>query len=399
MKHLETMGFATRQIHVGRVKDPSGALATPIYPTSTFEFDSAEQGGARFAGDEQGYIYTRLGNPSLKAAEEKIAALEGGEAALATASGMGAVSAALWSLLEAGDEVIADDTLYGCSYVLLTKDLTKFGIKVTLVDMTNPESIREHLTEKTKVVYFETPCNPNLKVVDIQAVCDLAHDYNPAIQVVVDNTFPTPYLTRPLALGADIVIHSATKYLNGHGDVIAGFIVGSAEFITTVCFTGLKNMTGAVLSPFDAWLITRGLKTLDIRMDRHCDSAMKVAQFLETHPAVKAVYYPGLPSFAGYEVAKKQMSNFGGVVSVELHADRATTAAVLNRMELCITAVSLGCAETLVEHAASMTHSTYTAEELAESRISESLIRISIGLENPEDIIADLKQALDGMGN
>ncbi len=395
MNEQKNLGFATRQIHVGRIREDSGSLATPIYPTSTFEFASAEQGGARFAGEESGYIYTRLGNPSLLVAEQKLADLEGGEAALATASGMGAITSALWTILSAGDEVIADDTLYGCSFVYLTKELTKFGIKVTLVDMSNPEAIKPHLTEKTKAVYFETPCNPNLKIVDIEAVCTLSHEYNPEIMVVVDNTFPTPYLTRPLELGADVVVHSATKYLNGHADVIAGFIVGKAEFITTVCFSGLKNMTGAVLSPFDAFLITRGMKTLDIRMDRHCSNAQKVAEFLEAHPAVETVYYPGLPSFSGYEVAKKQMSNFGGVVSVDLKADRATTATVLNKMNLCITAVSLGCAETLVEHAASMTHSTYTAEELADSHISEGLIRISIGLENPEDIIADLKQALD----
>ncbi|MFI3312608.1 MAG: methionine gamma-lyase [Eubacteriales bacterium] len=391
----KNFGFATRQIHVGRIKEDSGSLATPIYPTSTFEFASAEQGGARFAGEEQGYIYTRLGNPSLLVAEQKLADLEGGEAALATASGMGAIAGALWTLVSAGDEIIADDTLYGCSFVLLTKELTRFGVKVTLVDMTNPDAIKEHLTDKTKVVYFETPCNPNLKVVDIKAVCDIAHGYNPDTTVVVDNTFPSPYLTRPLEYGADVVVHSATKYLNGHGDVIAGFIVGKAEFITTVTFSGHKNMTGAVLSPFDAFLVARGMKTLDIRMDRHCTSAQKVAEFLEAHPAVERVYYPGLKSFPGHEVAKKQMSQFGGVVSVDLKADRATTAATLNKMNLCITAVSLGCAETLVEHAASMTHSTYTAEELAESNISEGLIRISIGLENPEDIIADLKQAFD----
>ena len=394
MNHLQNAGFATRQIHAGKEKNSAGALSTPIYQTSTFAFDTVEQGGARFAGQESGYIYTRLANPSLLQVEEKLAALEGGEAALATASGMGAVSATLWSLVEAGDEIVADETLYGCTFTLLTHGLTKFGVKVTLVDMSDAENVKKALTPKTKVVYFETPCNP-LKLVDIQAVAEAAHTYNPAIQVVTDNTFCSPYLQRPLELGADIVVHSATKYINGHSDVIAGFIVGTREFIETCRSTGLKDMTGAVMSPFDAFLIARGLKTLDIRMDRHCANARKVAEFFRSHPAVDKVYYPGFEDFPGHNIAKKQMKDFGGMVSIELKADRAATAAALNKLELCTIAVSLGGAETLVEHAASMTHSTYTPEELAASNISEGLVRISIGLEDPEDVIADFKQALD----
>ena len=354
-----------------------------------------EQGGARFAGQESGYIYTRLANPSLLQVEEKLAALEGGEAALATASGMGAVSATLWSLVEAGDEIVADETLYGCTFTLLTHGLTKFGVKVTLVDMSDAENVKKALTPKTKVVYFETPCNPTLKLVDIQAVAEAAHTYNPAIQVVTDNTFCSPYLQRPLELGADIVVHSATKYINGHSDVIAGFIVGTREFIETCRSTGLKDMTGAVMSPFDAFLIARGLKTLDIRMDRHCANARKVAEFFRSHPAVDKVYYPGFEDFPGHDIAKKQMKDFGGMVSIELKADRAATAAALNKLELCTIAVSLGDAETLVEHPASMTHSTYTPEELKTAGISEGLVRISVGLEDPEDIITDFKSVLD----
>ena len=395
MNHLQNAGFATRQIHAGKEKNSAGALSTPIYQTSTFAFDTVEQGGARFAGQESGYIYTRLANPSLLQVEEKLAALEGGEAALATASGMGAVSATLWSLVEAGDEIVADETLYGCTFTLLTHGLTKFGVKVTLVDMSDAENVKKALTPKTKVVYFETPCNPTLKLVDTQAVAEAAHTYNPAIQVVTDNTFCSPYLQRPLELGADIVVHSATKYINGHSDVIAGFIVGTREFIETCRSTGLKDMTGAVMSPFDAFLIARGLKTLDIRMDRHCANARKVAEFFRSHPAVDKVYYPGFEDFPGHDIAKKQMKDFGGMVSIELKADRAATAAALNKLELCTIAVSLGDAETLVEHPATMTHSTYTAEELKVAGISEGLVRISIGLEDPEDIIADFKAVLD----
>ena len=395
MHDLKKAGFATRQIHAGKSANSAGALSTPIYQTSTFAFDTVEQGGARFAGQESGYIYTRLANPSLLQVEEKLAALEGGEAALATASGMGAVSATLWSLVEAGDEIVADETLYGCTFTLLTHGLTKFGVKVTLVDMSDAENVKKALTPKTKVVYFETPCNPTLKLVDIQAVAEAAHTYNPAIQVVTDNTFCSPYLQRPLELGADIVVHSATKYINGHSDVIAGFIVGTREFIETCRSTGLKDMTGAVMSPFDAFLIARGLKTLDIRMDRHCANARKVAEFFRSHPAVDKVYYPGFEDFPGHNIAKKQMKDFGGMVSIELKADRAATAAALNKLELCTIAVSLGDAETLVEHPASMTHSTYTPEELKTAGISEGLVRISVGLEDPEDIIADFKSVLD----
>ena len=339
------LGFSTRQIHVGKFKNSAGALCDPIYQTSTFAFDSVEQGGARFAGTEAGYVYSRPANPTTNSVEAKIASLENGEAAMATASGMGAITA------------------------------------------------KKALTEKTKVVYFETPCNPTLKVIDIKAVADEAHAYNPDIRVIVDNTFCSPYLQRPLDLGADVVVHSATKYINGHGDVIAGFVVGKADFIGQVRMFGLKDMTGAVMSPFDAFLIARGLKTLNIRMERHCANAMKVARYLHDHPAVAKVYYPGLEDFEGYEIAKKQMKLPGGMMSIELKADRDTAAAALNKLKLCTIAVSLGDAETLVEHAASMTHSTYTKEELAASGISEGLVRISVGLEDPEDIIADFEQA------
>lgn len=393
MVDLSKCGFATRQIHVGKHDNSAGALTTPIYQTSTFEFASVEQGGRRFAGEEPGYIYTRLANPTIAAVEEKIAALEGGEAALGTGSGMGAISAALWTCVVAGDEILADETLYGCTFSLMEHGLSRFGVKTHFTDFSKPEKLRALLSEKTKVVYLETPCNPTMKVVDIAAVARLAHDYNPAIKVIVDNTFASPYLQQPLTLGADVVVHSATKYLNGHGDVIAGFVVGKADFINEVRVFGLKDMTGTVLSPFDAFLIARGLKTLDIRMERHCANAAKVARYLHDHPAVAKVYYPGLEDFEGYEIAKKQMKLPGGMIAIELKAGKEATAAAINKLKLCTIAVSLGDAETLVEHAATMTHSTYTAEELAASGISEGLVRISVGLEDPEDIIADFEQA------
>ena len=391
----KNLGFATRQIHAGKHKDPSGALCTPIYQTSTFEFETVQQGGARFAGQEEGYIYSRLANPSLTQVEEKLASLEGGEAGLATASGMGAISSVIWSAVTAGDEILASDTLYGCTYALMNHGLPQFGVNVTFKDFADLDAVKAALNEKTKMVYLETPCNPTLKVIDIAAVAKLAHDYNPNIMVVVDNTFASPYIQQPLALGADVVVHSATKYINGHGDVIAGFIVGSAEFVGKCRMFGIKDMTGAVMSPFNAFLIARGLKTLDIRMERHSNNAMKVARFLHDHPAVDQVYYPGLEDFEGYEIAKKQMKLFGGMMAIELKADREAVANALNKLQLCTIAVSLGDAETLVEHPATMTHSTYTAEELKASGISEGLVRISVGLEDAEDIIADLKSVLD----
>ena len=395
MVDFSKCGFATKQIHVGKHENSAGALTTPIYQTSTFEFDSVEQGGRRFAGQEPGYIYTRLGNPTVTSVEEKVAALEGGEAALGTAAGMGAISSALWSSVVAGDEIVASDTLYGCTFALLNHGMTKFGVSVKFIDMANLEAVKAALSPATKVVYLETPCNPTLKVVDIEEIAKIAHGYNKDIRVIVDNTFASPYLQQPLKLGADTVVHSATKYINGHGDVIAGFVVGKADFIAKVRMFGLKDMTGAVMSPFDAFLIARGLKTLDIRMEKHCANAMKVARFLHDHPAVAKVYYPGLEDFEGYEIAKKQMKLPGGMMSIELKADRDKVAAALNKLQLCTIAVSLGDAETLVEHAASMTHSTYTKEELAASGISEGLVRISVGLEDAEDIIADLKAVLD----
>ncbi|MEG1256763.1 methionine gamma-lyase [Clostridium sp.] len=391
--NLKTMGFATRAIHGGHVKDQYGALATPIHQTATFTFDSAEQGGRRFALEEGGYIYSRLGNPTNTQLEDKLAMLEGAEAAISTASGIGAVASAFWTVLKAGDHVVAAKTLYGCTYAYLNHGITKYGVEVTFVDTTNLEEVRQAMRENTKVVYLETPANPNLDVADIESISKIAHENKECI-VMVDNTFCTPYIQRPLEFGADVVIHSGTKFLNGHGDVIAGFVVGSAEYIKNVRLFGLKDMTGACLSPFDAFLIIRGMKTLEIRVEKHCENAMKVAKFLESHSAVKKVYYPGLESFPQYELAKKQMSLPGAVIAFEVKGGVEEGKKVLNSTELCKIAVSLGDAETLIQHPASMTHSPYTKEEREAAGISDGLIRIAVGLENVEDIINDLEKAL-----
>lgn len=393
MENINNKGFSTRAIHAGDLPNQFGALANPIYATSTFVFDDAAQGGNRFAGEEEGYIYSRLGNPTTTALEEKIASLEGAEAAVAAASGMGAISTAIWVSVKAGDHIVASKTLYGCTFALLSHGVTRYDIDVTFVDTTDLDEVKAAMRDNTKLVYLETPANPNLALTDIEAISKIAHEVE-GCKVIVDGTFTTPYIQRPLDLGADIVVHSATKYLNGHGDVIAGFVAGDKEFIDQVRLLGIKDLTGAVLSPFDAFLIARGLKTLKIRMEEHCKNAMEVAKFLEAHEAVEKVYYPGLESFPQYELAQKQMKLPGAMISFELKGGFEEGRKLMDSVELCKLAVSLGDAETLIQHPASMTHSPYTPEERAASGISEGLVRLSVGLEEYEDIIADLDNAL-----
>lgn len=391
---LDAMGFATRAIHGGHAENAAGALVTPIYQASTFIFESAEQGGRRFALEEGGYIYTRLGNPNTTQFEEKLALLEGAEAAMATASGMGAITSAFWTALQAGDHIIAADTLYGCTFAYLNHGLSRYGIDVTFLDVRDLENVRQALRPNTKVVYLESPANPTMDIADIEAISELAHSI-PGCLVFVDNTYCTPYLQRPIELGADVVLHSATKYLNGHGDVIAGIVAGKKEFIDQVRLFGVKDMTGSVLSPFDAYLICRGMKTLPLRMEKHCANAMQVAEFLESHPAVDVVYYPGLKTFPQYELAKKQMKLPGAMIAFELKGGVAEGKKLMNNVKLCSLAVSLGDTETLIQHPASMTHSPYTKEEREACGISDGLVRLSVGLEDVEDIIADLKAVLD----
>lgn len=392
---LEKMGMSTKAVHGGWSKDlNSGSLQVPIYQTSTFIFDSAEQGGRRFALEEEGYIYTRLGNPTNTAVEQKLALLEGAEAGLSFSSGMGAITSVMWTLLKAGDHVISDKTIYGCTFAYLNHGLTRYGVEVSFVDTSNIEEVKAAMKPNTRVLYLETPANPTLKVVDIKALVEVARQ-NPETKVVIDNTFATPILQRPIELGVDVVVHSATKYINGHGDVIAGFALGTKEFIDEVRFFGLKDMTGAVLSPNDAFLINRGLKTLEIRMKAHCAGAMKVAEYLEKHPKVEKVYYPGLKSNEYYDLAKRQMLLPGAMMAFEVKSGFEGGKTLINNVKLMKLAVSLGDCESLIQHPASMTHSPYSPEERLAGGITDGLIRLSVGLEDPEDIIADLEQAFD----
>ncbi len=391
---IKKCGLGTTAIHAGTLKNLYGTLAMPIYQTSTFIFDSAEQGGRRFALEEDGYIYTRLGNPTTTVLEDKIAALEEGEAAVATSSGMGAISSTLWTILKAGDHIVTDKTLYGCTFALMCHGLTRFGIDVTFVDTSNLDEVKNAMRENTRVVYLETPANPNLKIVDIEALAKLAHT-NSNTLVIVDNTFATPYMQKPLTLGADIVVHSVTKYINGHGDVIAGLVITNKALADQIRFVGLKDMTGAVLGPQDAYYIIRGMKTFEIRMEKHCKNARRVVEFLNNHPKIEKVYYPGLETHPGYEIAKKQMKDFGAMISFELKGGFEAGKTLLNSLKLCSLAVSLGDTETLIQHPASMTHSPYTKDEREAAGITDGLVRLSVGLENVEDIIADLEQGLE----
>lgn len=383
-------GFGTVSIHGGNSKNPFGALATPIFQTSTFIFDSAEQGGKRFALEEPGYIYSRLGNPTITVLEEKIAQLESGEAAVATSSGMGAITSVMWTMLKAGDHVISDKTLYGCTFSFLSHGLSKFDVEVSFVDTSNEAEVKKAMRDNTKIIYLETPANPNLKIVDIKKISKIAHT-NPNTLVVVDNTFSTPYCQKPLQLGADIVVHSATKYLNGHGDVIAGLAISRKNIIDQIRLVGIKDMTGSVLGPAEAYYTIRGMKTLDVRMERHCKNAQQIAEFLDSNNKVENVYYPGLKSHPGYDIAKKQMRAFGGIIAFELKGGYEAGKIFLNNLKLCSLAVSLGDTETLIQHPASMTHSPYTKEERIGAGITDGLVRLSAGLEDVEDIIEDLE--------
>jgi methionine-gamma-lyase len=386
-------GFATRQIHSGGRVDPeTGALVQPIYQTSTFVMHDAQAGAELFAHERDGYIYTRLGNPNHRTVEARVADLENAEAAVATASGMGAISALLFTVLHAGDHMLAGRVLYGCTHALLRDGLTRFGVEVDFVPTEQIESLELARRPNTRLLLFESPTNPDLSISDLAKVCEWAHQHG--ILVVVDNTFCTPYLQRPIDFGADVVVHSATKYLNGHGDVIAGFAVGKRELMDKVREVGLKDFTGAVLGPFEAFLTLRGMKTLSYRMEAHCRNADCVARYLEGHPWIERVMYPGLESHPQHALAIRQMKLAGGMLSFEVRGGKAAALTLIDHVRLISIAVSLGDTESLIQHPATMTHSTYSEEERRAYGITDGMVRLSLGLEDPEDIVADLEDAL-----
>ncbi|MEF3329965.1 methionine gamma-lyase [Oceanobacillus oncorhynchi] len=386
-KHMETA-----MIHEGYdSKELLGSLTPPIFQTSTFTFDTAEQGEARFAGEEEGHVYTRVSNPTVQILEQKLAALEKAEKGLAFASGMAAISAVLIALTKANDHIICSSGLYGCTFGLLSMMDKKYNIQTDYIAMTDAESIEGKIRPETKVFYIETPINPTMEVIDLKLVIDIAKRHN--ILVVVDNTFSTPYLQRPLELGADVVVHSATKYLSGHGDVIAGIAAGNHELMEQIAATTQKDI-GGVLSPFDAWLVVRGMKTLPLRMDKHSDNALQITEKLKQHPKIKHVFYPGDPDAEGYSIMKKQMKSGGGTLSFEIDGGKKEAQTFLNKLQFINIAVSLGDTETLIQHPATMTHAVIPDEQRRKMGITDALIRLSVGIEAWQDIWEDLEQAL-----
>lgn len=393
MEGKHPVKFETKIIHEGYDSERfNGSLAPPIFQTSTFTFQTAQQGERRFAGEESGYIYSRLGNPTVKMLEEKMGALEKGESALAFGSGMAAVSAVLLALTRTGDHILCSQGVYGCTFGLLEMLDQKYKISHDFSAMESKDRLLQKIKPETACIYVETPINPTMKLVDLEMVAEVGKEKG--IPVVVDNTFCSPYLQNPIALGCDIVIHSATKYIGGHGDVVAGVVVGPKEFLDHMAITTQKDI-GGIISPFDAWLLLRGLKTLAVRLDRHCENAEKLAAYLLKHPKVEKVYFPGDSNNPEYRIAQKQMRKPGGMISFTLKGDKEAAQAFMNELKLIKIAVSLGEAETLIQHPATMTHAVVPKESREKMGIEDTLLRLSVGLESWEDIREDLAQALE----
>lgn len=378
-------------VHGGEIDDEMGSVVTPIYQTSTFKFKDAQQGANRFAGKEEGYIYTRLGNPTIKALEKKLALLEHGYDALACASGMAAVNTALLSLLQAGDHMISTDAIYGCTFDVFTESYLKFGIDISFVDTSNLDLIEKNIKPNTKVIYMETPANPTLKIADIEAICKIAKQHN--IFVVVDNTFASPILQNPIDFGADLVVHSLTKFINGHADIVGGAVIAKTKDLYNIIYPTFKNM-GFNMDPHQAFLVDRGSKTLNLRVMKCQENAQKVAEFLEKHNKVASVVYPGLKSHPQYDLAKKQMRGAGSMISFELKGGYAAGQKLMNSVKLIALAVSLGGIESLIQHPASMTHAHVSEEAKKAAFITDGLVRLSVGIEDIEDLLEDLEQAL-----
>ena len=388
----EKMGFFTKLVHAGALHDPLGSAVTPIYQTSTFAFHDAQEGADRFAGKAEGYIYTRLGNPTIRALEECVAALEGGCGGVATSSGMGAVMTAFMALLGQGAHVVSTAAVYGPSRGLVVDHLGRFGVTASFVDTSDAANIENAMRPETKVVYVESPANPSMDVTDIAEAARVAHAHGAVL--VVDNTFASPYLQQPLLLGADVVLHSVTKFINGHADVVGGILVAREESMLQR-LRKVMIATGCNMDPHQAFLVHRGLKTLALRVERAQESAQRIAAWLESRPEVAWVRYVGLPSHPQHELARRQMRGFGSMISFELKGGLDAGRRVMDRVRLAILAVSLGGVETLIEHPASMTHAGVAREERLKAGISDGLVRYSVGIEDPDDLIADLQQALE----
>ena len=392
MKDHSKLDFNTKCVHSGIDEYEYGSVVPPIYQTSTFKFKSVQHGASLFAGEEKGYIYTRMLNPTIEAMENAIAELEGGHKALGCASGMAASHTIFASLLNAGDHVVCSAAVYGPTTTLLNTVMKRFGVETNFVDSAVTENVKKALKANTKVVYIETPGNPTLCISDLQEISKIAHEHGS--KVVVDNTFMSPALQNPIALGADVVMHSLTKFLNGHADVVGGIIVVKDED-TYKHFRKTLNQLGGVIDPFNSFLVHRGLKTLGLRMQKHCENAQKIAEWLEKHPIVKTIRYPGLKSHPHYQIGQKQQKGPGGMITFEVEGGLEAGKILMNSVKLCQLAVSLGGVETLIQHPASMTHFSMGKDARIAGGITDGLVRISVGIENADDLIADLDQALE----
>ncbi len=388
----DKLGINSRMIHGGNFEDALGSATVPIYQTSTFIFENADHGARCFSGEESGYIYTRIGNPTIGALENLIADLESGTMGIATSSGMAAVNTVYMSLLSKGDHMVSSAAVYGPSRVVMEQHWSRFGVESSFIDTSNIEEIKRAIRPNTKLLYIETPANPTMDITDLAACVEIAHQKG--ILVVVDNTFCSPYLQRPLELGADVVLHSMTKFINGHADIVAGMLITK----DTVLGARLRSMMvtmGCNMDPHQAYMVLRGVKTLGIRIERSQQSAMKIARFLESHPKIEWVKYPGLESHPQHELAVRQMSGFGSMISFSLKGGLEAGKVLMNNVKLCILAVSLGGVETLIQHPASMTHSKVSAEAKLKAGITDGLVRFSVGIEDVDDIIEDLSLALE----
>jgi methionine-gamma-lyase len=384
-------GFNTKLIHGGMQPDALKSVITPIYQTSTFAFENAQDGADCFAGESAGYIYTRLGNPTVRVLEDQMALLEGGFGGIATASGMGSVTSVYMAFLSAGAHIVSTDAVYGASRSVLEKHFSRFGVESSFVDTSRIELIEDAIRPNTKLLFIETPANPTIKITDIAACAEIAHKHG--IRLVVDNTFCSPYLQKPLQLGADIVLHSITKFINGHADVVGGVIIPKTEEDHKLLYNVMTSM-GPNMDPHQAFLVTRGLKTLALRLERAQANAQKIAEYLEQHRSVAWVRYPGLASHPQYELAKRQQSGSGAMISFGLKGGLDAGRKLMDNVRLMVLAVSLGGVETLIQHPASMTHAKVSAEAKTMSGITDDLVRLSVGIEDAADLIADLEQAL-----
>ena len=385
------LSFETKCVHAGIGEYEFRPVVPPIYQTSTFAFESAQQGSALFAGEQKGYIYTRMLNPTIQALENSVAELEGGHKSLGCASGMAAVHTIFASLTQSGDHVVCSSAVYGPTLTLLKTIMSKFGVETTVVNSSNLSETEKAMKPNTKVVFIETPGNPTLALTDIEETAKIAHKHG--AKLVVDNTFMSPALQNPFSFGADVIMHSMTKFLNGHADVVGGIIVVKDEE-TYTSFRKVLNQLGGVIDPFNSFLVHRGIKTLSIRMQKHCEISLKIAKYLESHPQIKWVMYPGLESHPQYKLGLKQHKGPGGMISFELKGGYEAGQAVMNSVKVCSLAVSLGGVETLIQHPASMTHYTLGKEGRAEAGITDGLVRLSVGIENADDLLNDLEQAL-----